>query len=67
MIEVLERLKAGRLTPVPQWGVPQPKLYLRKDYHQRQVVELYRKLDDGLIERYVRRAHEVAPRVRVVA
>lgn len=66
MIDVLERLDAGRLTPVPQWRVPNAKLYLRKDYHPRQVVELYRKLEDGLIEKYVRRAHEVAPRVRLI-
>lgn len=32
------------LAPVPQWKPPNAKLYLRKDYHPRQVVELYRKL-----------------------
>lgn len=67
MIDVLERLEANRLDPVAQWKVPNPKLYLRKDYHPRQVVELYHKLDDGLIEKYVRRAHEVALRVRLVS
>lgn len=67
MIDVLERLEASRLNPVAQWKVPNPKLYLRKDYHPRQVVELYRKLDDGLIEKYVKRAHEVAPLVRLVS
>lgn len=66
MITVLRELAQGRLTPVPQWEVPNPRLYLRKDYHPRQVVELYKKIEGGLIPRYVERAAQVAPRVRLV-
>ncbi|MCO6439413.1 MAG: hypothetical protein J5J06_20175 [Phycisphaerae bacterium] len=66
MIGVLRELDAGRIEPVTPWAVANPRLYLRKDYHPRQVVELYRKLDAGLIERYVERAEEVAPRVKWV-
>ena len=46
--------------------VPDPKLYLRKDYHPRQVVELYRKIEAGLIRRYVERAPQAAARLRLV-
>lgn len=66
MIRALHELDLGRRSPVPQWTVPNPRLYLRRDYHPRQVVELYRKLDDGLIRRYVQRAPRVAPLVRLV-
>lgn len=66
MLTVLEDLHHGRFAPVPQWDVPVARLYLRKDYHPRQVVELHRKLESGLMEDYVRRAPEVAPRVRLV-
>ena len=66
MLTVLEELNRGHLVPVPQWDVPVARLYLRKDYHPRQVVELHRKLESGLIADYVRRAAEVAPRVRLV-
>ncbi|MGD2109046.1 MAG: formyl transferase [Phycisphaerae bacterium] len=66
MISVLHELDRGELTPVPQWKVPSPRLYLRKDYHPRQVVELYEKLAAGLIPRYVQRASAVAGRVRLV-
>ncbi len=66
MITVLGELEQGRFAPVPQWQVPDPRLYLRKDYHPRQVVELYKKIEHGLISRYVERAAEVAPRVRLV-
>ncbi len=66
MLSVLRDLEGGRLNPVPQWDVPNARLYLRRDYHPRQVVELYRKLDAGLIPRYVDRAEQVAPRVRLV-
>lgn len=66
MITVLCKLEQGRLAPVPQWEVPDPRLYLRKNYHPRQVVELYKKIEHGLIPRYVERAAEVASRVRLV-
>ncbi len=66
LIDVLIAVDQGHLTPVPQWGVPAARLYLRKDYHPRQVVELYRKLEGGLIPRYVSRAAGVAARVRLI-
>jgi methionyl-tRNA formyltransferase len=66
MFAVLHDLERGKLAPVPQWEVPNARVYLRKDYHPRQVVELYRKLDAGLIPQYVERASEVAGRVRLV-
>jgi methionyl-tRNA formyltransferase len=47
---------AGRLEPVPQWKPAHPRVCLRKDYHPRQVIELYRKLGDGLIREYLERA-----------
>ena len=66
MIDVLGRLAAGTLMPVPQWAVKRPRLYLRKNYHPRQVVELYQKLDAGLIPDYVARAADVRDRIRLV-
>ncbi|MHC4697834.1 MAG: formyl transferase [Planctomycetota bacterium] len=66
LIAVLRDLDRGHLTPVPQWEVPNARLYLRKHYHPRQVVELYRKIDAGLIPRYVGRAAQAARRVRLV-
>ena len=66
MITVLKDLEGGVLHPVPQWKVERPRLYLRKDYHPRQVVELYRKIDAGLISRYAERAAQVADRVRLI-
>ncbi len=66
LIAVLGDLDRGGVTPVPQWDVPNARLYLRKDYHPSQVVELYRKIEAGLIPRYVERAPQVAGRVRLV-
>lgn len=66
LIEVLPAWHAGEREPVPQWHVSGAKLYLRKDYHPRQVVELYEKLDRGLIDDYLARAHRVAGLVRLV-
>lgn len=66
LIAVLHDLDSDRLTPIPQWEVPNPRLYLRKDYHPRQVVELYRKLEAGLIHRYTERAAKTADQVRLV-
>ncbi len=66
MITVLRELEQGRLAPVQQWEVPNPRLYLRRDYHPRQVVELYEKIENGLIPRYVERAAQVAPLIRLV-
>ncbi len=66
LIAVLRDLEHGRLTPVPQWEVQSARLYLRKDYHTRQVVELHKKIEAGLITRYVQRAPRVACRVRLI-
>ncbi len=66
LIHVLHDLQQGRLQPVPQWSVDRPRLYLRKDYHPRQVVQLYRQLEQGMIPRYVDRASELASQVRLV-
>ena len=46
LIDVLPAWHRGERQPVPQWDVPGAKLYLRKDYHPRQVVELYEKLEE---------------------
>jgi len=55
MIAVLERLaRDGTIVGVSQWKEPNARLYLRKDYHPRQVVELYRKMESGLIREFVR-------------
>lgn len=66
MLAVLRDLDRERLAAVPQWDVPNPRVYLRRDYHPRQVVDLYRKLEAGLIPRYVERATRVADHVRLV-
>ena len=66
MIDTLTSLGAGSVEAVAQWEVPHPKLYLRKDYHPRQVVELYRKLDAGLIPKYVDRAQREPDRIRLI-
>ncbi len=67
LIAVLNCLEQGGVRPVPQWRPAVARLYLRRDYHPRQVVELYGKLDEGLIPRYVSRAERVAPLVRLVS
>jgi len=66
MIAVLDDLGRTERKPVPQWKVPNARLYLRKDYHPRQVVELYRKLDEGLIPRYVDCAASSPSRIRLI-
>lgn len=67
IVEVLEGWAAGRVDAVPQWKPTTGKLYLRKHYHPRQVVELYDKLAVGLIPRYVARLRrgDIAP-IRLV-
>ncbi len=67
MTAVLSQLAHDTITPVLQWDEPGARLYLRKDYHPRQVVQLYHMIEDGLIERYVERASNVAPRIRLIA
>jgi len=66
LLDVIRAWEGGSLHPVKQWTVDSPRFYRRRDYHPRQVVDLYRKLKSGLIERYVERAALVAPRVRLV-
>jgi len=66
LILVLKDLENGPVKSVPQWRVPDARLYLRRDYHPRQVVELYRKISAGLIRRYVERAPQVASSLRLV-
>jgi len=53
MIDALSALEQGTMEPVEQWEEPDAKLYLRKDYHPRHVVQLYQKLKEGLIPNYV--------------
>ena len=65
MIAALNDLGRGALKPVPQWKPANARLYLRKDYHPRQIVELYRKLDEGLIRRFVERSAKSPPPVRL--
>ena len=66
LIGVLRDLEAGQLNPVPQWEVPNARLYLRKDYHPRQVVQLAEMVADGLIPHYIARARAVVGRVRLI-
>lgn len=66
MITVLGRLASGSARSVAQWEVPDARLYLRKDYHPLQVVELYRKIDAGLIGDCVARLASAPPRIRLV-
>ncbi len=66
LIASLKEVGAGVTRPVSQWQVTKAKMYYRRDYHPRQVVELYRKLENGLIPRYVERVARVVPRIRLV-
>ena len=56
LLHVLPEWREGQREPVPQWPVSNARVYLRKDYHPLQVVELYKKLESGMIGRYVERA-----------
>ena len=66
MIDVLADFQNDRMRPVSQWPVDNPRLCLRRDYDVRQVVELHRKLDAGLIPRYVERASRVRTGFRLM-
>ena len=66
MISVVGALGTGSVPAFPQWKPANAKLYLRKDYHPRQVVELYRKLEAGLIPRFVQEAGRRLQAVRLV-
>jgi hypothetical protein len=66
MMAVLRALDRGAITPVPQWQVPNPRVYRRKDYRPSHVVELYRQVEAGSIRRYVERARRAAGQVKLV-
>jgi len=66
LVASLEYLERGRLSPTPQWKPARARLCLRKDYHPRQVVDLYRNLEDGLIERYLSRRARGEAEVQLV-
>ena len=54
MIEVLKEMENGcDLTGIPQWHEPHARVYYRRDYHPRQVVDLYKKWGNGLLEHYL--------------
>jgi hypothetical protein len=59
VLECLDRER--RVEGTPQWEVPNARLYLRKNYHQRQVVELYRKVAQGDLARAIDRANQSRP------
>lgn len=67
MIRTLQRLGYIDNKPVPQWmhcdRYVGPCLYLRKDYHPRQVVELHEKFD-GMMERYLKEDRKAPSLVR---
>ena len=66
MIQALHELRHDRLTPTPQWDAPDAKLYLRRDYHPSQVVELYDRIEGGLFRDYPARKHRVAGAMRLI-
>jgi len=66
MIEVVQEFQTRKLTPVLQWEQKNSKLYLRKDYHPRQVIEMYQKFERGLISNYLSRAKELEQGLRLI-
>jgi methionyl-tRNA formyltransferase len=64
--QALGEAQAGTLQPVRRWTVPNPKVYLRKHYHPRQVVKLYEMIEAGLFARYVARRRLVENAVRLI-
>ncbi len=67
MIRVLNQLECeGSIVGIPQWKEPTGRLYLRKDYHPRQVVDLVRKMDSGLIRRFLERPKTSRRSVRLI-
>jgi len=66
MLSAVRDWHEKRIQPTSQWKPPNARLYLRKDYHPLQVVELYRKLEEGMIPRYVARAPTDATIVRLI-
>jgi folate-dependent phosphoribosylglycinamide formyltransferase PurN len=66
MVGVLRQIERGTAKPTPQWPVPNARLYLRKHYHPRQVVELDRKIEGGLIRRFVENGDARRRKVRLI-
>jgi len=66
MIQALNELQANRLATTAQWDVPDAKLYLRRDYHPGQVVELYDRIESGLFRDYPARKHRVENAMRLI-
>lgn len=66
LLRVVPQWYRAERKPVLQWKPAHARLYLRKDFHPQQVVELQRKVDGGLIRRYAARANDVAPKVRLI-
>ena len=66
LIQTVNELAAGTLQSVPQWNPPNPKLYLRKDYHPSQVVRLYKMIEAGLFPNYAARKHRVQDTMRLI-
>ncbi|MEK6676218.1 MAG: formyl transferase [Planctomycetota bacterium] len=62
----LSELEKKEAEPVRQWVTPNSRLYLRKDFHPRQVVDLHRKMEGGLIERYAKEAAQRCARVKLI-
>lgn len=63
MADVLEIIqKDGEMPGVPQWREENSKIYYRRDYHPRQIVELYQKLERGMLSRVLSEARP-APRL----
>lgn len=60
MIEVLSEFEQGcRVIAVEQWKEPAGRLYLRRDYHPRDVVDLYRKWNGGMLKRCLRDSRSI--------
>ncbi|MFQ5492255.1 MAG: formyl transferase [Phycisphaerae bacterium] len=64
--QTVTELAEGRLVATPQWEAPNPKLYLRKDYHPSQVVKLYEMIEAGLFPNYAARKEQVQNTLRLV-
>lgn len=66
MATIVADWHSGRLTPVPQWKPATSRLYLRKDYHPRQVVDLAQRMAGGLIDRWLPEAPRRLAAVKLV-
>ncbi len=55
----IREFATGKLDPIPQWRPPNPRLYLRKDYHPNQVVQLYNLIEKGLFQKYVANKRDI--------